>query len=402
MSTLRSSVRGALFTVACAAYATSAQAQCEITGRTVICLDSSVELCAPASPGYLWVDEEGNVLSRNQCITAVGPGTYRVYTYDAGLDVWWGPCVHVVSDAPRESCTVAVPPPIPDPPPPAPALDTLSCPKPASWWAKQCRREGERNALLDAAGLTALAQCIDARSSLFQWSDGAMGMCRTLRSGEDGDLRQRARRQFVAVLANLCASDAALTQRNGARYGLGPDAPFRSLFSGSTTVGAWATAADAELAQLQTASMKNKSVKAAYRRLFAEAWSIGHGVGLNVGCPLPPPTADGEDSSILAGLGPAADMAADLAPVAMPNPFHGSTRFAFSVPDAAGAEVDMAVFDVAGRRVASLARGRFDAGAHIVQWDGRGLDGSRARAGMYFVRGRIGNVDVTTSVMKVE
>lgn len=281
-------------------------------------------------------------------------------------------------------------------------LDTLACPKPASWWARQCRREGDRSTLLDAAALASLGRCIDERSGVFQWSDAATGLCGALRSGEGGDLRQRTRRQFATVLANLCASQASMAQSNGNRYGLGADARFVSKLNGSTTVGAWAAAADVELGQLQGASLKGKGVRAAYRRLFAEAWAVGHGVGLKVSCALPSRPLNGEDNSVMAALGPEAELGADLAPVAMPNPFRGSTRFSLTVSEPAGAEVDMAVFDIAGRRMVSLARGRFGAGTHILQWDGRGLDGSRARAGMYFVRGRIGDIEVTTSVMKIE
>jgi len=402
MTKLRSSLRDVLIAVASVAYAATAQAQCEVTGSTVICPDSTVQLCAPASPGYMWVDENGNVLSREQCLTITAPGTYRAYTYDANLDVWWGPCVHSVATAPAESCMAAPPP--PPPPPPAPDLDTLACPMPASWWARQCRREHNRRADLTPADLAAVGACVDEASQLFAWGDPGTGLCRTIGRSEKQDLRMRTHRQFAAVLANLCARHAGTARRGGEVFGLGADADFNTFFE-STRVGAWASATDAELVQLQGASLRDRGVRDAYLRIFGEAWAIGHGVGLNTNCPLPPADENGEDSSVLAALGDDADLGApmaSMAPVAMPNPFHGSTRFAFTVSDASGADVDMSVFDVAGRRMATVARGRFGAGSHVVQWDGRGLDGSRARAGMYFVRGRIGQAEVMTSVMKVE
>jgi hypothetical protein len=415
MSILRSSLRGALFAVASVAYAASAGAQCEVTGRTVICPDSTVELCAPPSGGYRWVDENGTVISTQQCITINAPAVFRVYTYDAGMDVWWGPCVHSVSAAPPESCAAVVPPPPPPPPPtpppgtnppptppPAPRteMDTLACPRPASWWARQCRRDGDRHVLLDAASVAAVAQCVDERGAVFAWADAGSGFCRAIRASDNADLRQRTLRQYAAVLANLCATQAAMAQRGGTRFGLGPDVKL-AWSSTSRTVGEWASAAGSELASLQGASLKDKRVKGAYRRIFTEAWEIGHGVGMKTSCPVPQ-DGEGEDSSVLAALGPDATDAADLAPVATPNPFHGAARLTFTVPDAAGADVELAVFDVAGRRMASLARGWLGAGPHVLQWDGRGLDGARARAGMYFVRGRIGQAEVTTSIMKIE
>jgi hypothetical protein len=396
MSIVRSSLRGVLLTAVTSVFAVSAGAQCEISGPATICPDSSVTLCAAGSGGWMWVDLEGNTLSTDQCITAVAPGLYRVYSYYLDFDAWFGPCSFDLAAASPDQC--AGPPPPPPPPPPAPSLDTLACPRPASWWVRQCRREGRRDALLDAAAVSSVAQCIDERSGMIAWSDASGGMCRALRNG-DIELHQRTVRQFVAVLANLCASKGGVTVK-GARFGLGADTRV-TLPSGTTTVGAWAASADAELTSLQSASRRDKNARAAHQRLFAEAWYISHGVGMNTSCPVPD-SGDDEDNSVIAAMGSDAELTASLAPVAMPNPFHGSMRMSFVVSDAAGAEVEMSVFDVAGRHVATLARGRYDAGPHVVQWDGRGLDGARARTGMYFVRGRIGSADVTTSVMKVE
>jgi flagellar hook assembly protein FlgD len=70
---------------------------------------------------------------------------------------------------------------------------------------------------------------------------------------------------------------------------------------------------------------------------------------------------------------------------AQPNPFHGATDVTFSLAHAGN--VDLAVFDVLGREVRSLARGRrFVAGTHRLHWDGRTDAGHDASAGVYFVR----------------
>ena len=398
MSMLRSSLRGALFSVACVAYAASANAQCDITGDNLICPDGTVMLCAPSAAGYRWTDTNNVQFSTSQCVLINAPGTYRVYTYDPGLDMWWG-CSHTASLGSPEDCAPPPPPPGEDPP-----LDTLACPRPASWWTKQCQRQGNRRQLLEPAELEAIAGFVDQRSELFAWEQSRSSFCQTMRNAGMGDLRARTHRQFAAVLANLCASSSSMTRRDGRLFGLGESASFRTFF-GATTVGEWVDAADHELMQLRGARLKDKAVSAAYRRLFGEAWAIGHGIGLETACPMAQSDMEAEDASVMAALGTDAEDAEigqPMAAIAMPNPFHGTTRFAFTVPDASGSEVEMSVFDVAGRRMATLARGRFPAGSHVVQWDGRGLDGSRARAGMYFLRGRIGQVDVTTSVMKVE
>jgi hypothetical protein len=67
-----------------------------------------------------------------------------------------------------------------------------------------------------------------------------------------------------------------------------------------------------------------------------------------------------------------------------PNPASGGTRFDFSLP--AQAEVDLCVFDLAGREVRALASGTFAAGRHSVDWDGVDAGGSPVRSGTYFYR----------------
>jgi photosystem II stability/assembly factor-like uncharacterized protein len=62
----------------------------------------------------------------------------------------------------------------------------------------------------------------------------------------------------------------------------------------------------------------------------------------------------------------------------------GAARFAADLPSAA--RVELRVLDVAGRSVATLAAGDLPAGTHEFAWDGRGVDGSAARAGVYFAQ----------------
>lgn len=64
-----------------------------------------------------------------------------------------------------------------------------------------------------------------------------------------------------------------------------------------------------------------------------------------------------------------------------PNPFNPVTQIGFALarPEA----VELAVYDVAGRRVATLARGVVAAGEHRVIWDGRTDQGGAAPSGSY-------------------
>jgi endonuclease/exonuclease/phosphatase family metal-dependent hydrolase len=67
-----------------------------------------------------------------------------------------------------------------------------------------------------------------------------------------------------------------------------------------------------------------------------------------------------------------------------PNPLVGSSLVRFDL--AAGARVRLEVFDLSGRRIATLDDGERAAGHHAVRWNGRGDDGSAADPGLYFVR----------------
>ena len=67
-----------------------------------------------------------------------------------------------------------------------------------------------------------------------------------------------------------------------------------------------------------------------------------------------------------------------------PNPFNPKTTISFALP-AAGA-VRLSVFDVSGRRVATLIDAVQPAGQHHVIWDGRDAAGANLSSGVYFYR----------------
>ncbi len=67
-----------------------------------------------------------------------------------------------------------------------------------------------------------------------------------------------------------------------------------------------------------------------------------------------------------------------------PNPFNPQTVIAFELP--ATAAVKLHVYDVMGRKVATLAQTRFAAGEHRVNWDGRDDAGANAASGLYLYR----------------
>ncbi|MBD3347792.1 MAG: hypothetical protein GF400_01195 [Candidatus Eisenbacteria bacterium] len=88
-----------------------------------------------------------------------------------------------------------------------------------------------------------------------------------------------------------------------------------------------------------------------------------------------------------------------LAPCS-PNPFGATTRMELAVP-CGGANVGVHVYDVSGRRVATLAEGFRRGGVHCLRWSGDADDGEGAAAGVYFCRAIVGERTDTAKIVHV-
>ena len=65
-----------------------------------------------------------------------------------------------------------------------------------------------------------------------------------------------------------------------------------------------------------------------------------------------------------------------------PSPFAESTTIEFELPH--DAHVELAVYDISGRRVDVALSGPQTAGRHAVRWNGTDSDGRRVSSGVYF------------------
>jgi hypothetical protein len=70
-----------------------------------------------------------------------------------------------------------------------------------------------------------------------------------------------------------------------------------------------------------------------------------------------------------------------------PNPFH--TRITYTV--AKTAAIDISVWDVQGRRVATVLDATRQPGEYSLRWDGTRADGSKIAVGSYVIRVKIGD-----------
>jgi hypothetical protein len=80
-----------------------------------------------------------------------------------------------------------------------------------------------------------------------------------------------------------------------------------------------------------------------------------------------------------------------------PNPLSGGCTIGFDLPRAADAE--LSIFDLGGRRVATLATGPQDAGRHLLHWDATDATGTRLGAGIYFARFHTAGLDRTARLV---
>jgi hypothetical protein len=82
-----------------------------------------------------------------------------------------------------------------------------------------------------------------------------------------------------------------------------------------------------------------------------------------------------------------------------PNPFAGSTSFAYSLPVSGNVSLD--IYDLSGRVVTNIESGERLAGTHSVQWAGTDSNGSAVPGGIYLLRLSAGGDTVTRSCVVI-
>jgi hypothetical protein len=80
-----------------------------------------------------------------------------------------------------------------------------------------------------------------------------------------------------------------------------------------------------------------------------------------------------------------------------PNPFNPVTHFTVDLPKST--EVEVAVYDLLGRKIASLLSGNQAAGQYTLEWNGRDANGVGVPTGMYFLRLSSDEFTATQKVM---
>ncbi len=351
--------------------------ECFIKGPETTCEGVPVELCGPDSMEYAW-SGPGGFTDTTKCVRVSAGGTYTLTV-----------------TAPGTKCTSQC----------SHKLETVqcitNCPRTPGFWGEQCLQKQNGSTKFTVAQVTQIAQCVDARSDLFTWTNPFKQFCGTINVSKM-DERKQARRHFASLLANICTDQLNLIANNGNEIILSLDT--RVTCSGvERTIGELVEDVDQRLIDLQLANLNNPAVKAAYNQIIQCLDRINNGIGIGPVCPeilipIAPTGHLGDSREETLGSMPSVEVGAVELYRPYPNPFTGTTRMFFAVA-AGGANVRIGVYDIAGRMVKGLANGFMPAGRHETGWDGTAEDGTRARAGMYFIRGSIGGQLIGTRIM---
>lgn len=97
---------------------------------------------------------------------------------------------------------------------------------------------------------------------------------------------------------------------------------------------------------------------------------------------------------------PAATVIRDGLSFAYPNPFARNTGLAFTMARRGDIRVDL--YDITGRRVATMERAGASAGEHVLTWDGRDEGGRPVPSGIYMAAWRAGEAKGSRRLVKVE
>jgi len=83
-----------------------------------------------------------------------------------------------------------------------------------------------------------------------------------------------------------------------------------------------------------------------------------------------------------------------------PNPFNPSTTIVYRLP--VSAPVTLAVYDVLGRKVATLVDNKLPAGRYEAEWDGRNKAGQKVGSGIYFYRFTAGRYTAVQKMLLIK
>ena len=342
---------------------------CRIKAEThAICEGETTEFCGPdAMQSYEWTGPGGFTAS-TQCITIGVAGVYELTITDAAGCT--SSC-HLELEVHR--CEPA-------------------CPRTVGFWTQQCLcAEGEGGRVkFSCSEMDAITDCITSYSDFFdgEWGDPFDGFCATIDPPRPMRQRQQAKRQFVGMLANVCAGELGIPANNGNIVSLPPETPISCGAFDATNIGELIEEIDALLIALENQDPGDPDVSGSYTDIISCADGINNGNGIPDDDRCGGGSAEADFADELLDLETMVDEAAAFEGYKepTPNPFRDVTRMAYAVPGNAAMQVEVSIYNTSGQRVRTLVSGAKTAGRHEAIWDGRRDDGLEVPAGVYFYR----------------
>jgi hypothetical protein len=266
--------------------------------------------------------------------------------------------------------------------------------------------------------VTLIAEHVNAVSQFYDWVPGMEfdGMCSTIPAEPPLSPKKQAKRQFATMLATICAGDLGLDPAEDEPIFLSRDTEIFCAGLASQTIGELIDEVDDLLIALEPLPESDPDIRSAYGTVANCLDDINNGIGIGETCDreldivrVPGQEVDpfkigaGEDPDGGSDLPPDPNVigrssdATTVSPSAAslwslyPNPVRQgqSAVLNYVVPDG-GADVHIAVYNVAGRRVAELVNGFEPEGNGTVEWNVGSRDGLRLSHGIYFVRAAVG------------
>ncbi len=269
--------------------------------------------------------------------------------------------------------------------------ESANCPRTVGFWGRQCEQSGNGDTKFSRSEMYKIVDCVDGKTDALELGGGRRGFeafCEII-STDDMNQRHQAKRQYAGMLANVCTGNLGLVAANGDSIRLFEPQPIDFPPFESKTIGALIDEMDEWLLDLEDRNLDDSEVKSRYSQIIRVADSINNAIGIGTTCFDNPQE---EIETARPGTGTAA-----FKPT--PNPFKGQMSILYTLTGVQAQNVEIAVYDIAGRRVRVLESGLRAPGNAIAVWDGRDDHGVQAARGVYYVRGRLGGQKFTSRVV---
>ncbi len=267
--------------------------------------------------------------------------------------------------------------------------ESANCPRTVGFWGRQCEQSDNGDTKFDRNEMYKIVGCVDGKSDALKLGGGRHGFenfCEII-STDDMNQRHQAKRQYAGMLANVCVGNLGFVASNGDSIRLFEPEPIDFPPFESETIGELIDEMDEWLLELEDLDLEDPDVKGRYSEIIRVADSINNAIGIGTTC-FDEAQEEIEDSRpTMAAFKPT------------PNPFKGQMSILYTLTGAQAQNVEIVIYDIAGRRVRVLENGLRTPGNSITIWDGRDDHGVQAARGVYYVRGRIGGQKLTSRVV---